>query len=106
MKTTGAESSLIARPLIEPRVLTEMNTEYGKGNEFYNVSCLSDSELCNRGQDNILRLYNLQGELLKSVQTESGNWPRHMAVTQSRDLVYTDPNDSSINIVNNPKITD
>nr|XP_022296942.1 uncharacterized protein LOC111106515 [Crassostrea virginica] len=52
------------------------------------VSCLSDSELWTCGNGHILRLYNLQGELLRSVQTKSGHWPYDIAVTRSEDLVF------------------
>ncbi|XP_078331233.1 uncharacterized protein LOC144625058 [Crassostrea virginica] len=88
--------------LDEPQNLTGIQTEC---RELRSVSCLSDSELWTCGYyDNILRLYNLQGELLRSVQTKSGNWPRDIAVTRSGDLVYTDPLDSSINLVSATQI--
>nr|XP_022320423.1 uncharacterized protein LOC111122782 [Crassostrea virginica] len=88
--------------LDEPQILTDIQTEY-RG--LYSVSCLSDSELWTCGyNDNILRLYNLQGELLRSVQTKSGNDPRDIAVTWSGDLVYTDPRDRSINLVSGTQI--
>ena len=38
------------------------------------------------------------------MQTKSGDQPFDIAVTESRDLVYTDYNDSSINIVQNAQI--
>ncbi|XP_078331526.1 uncharacterized protein LOC144625198 [Crassostrea virginica] len=88
--------------LDEPRILTDIETEC---RDLYSVSCLSDSELWTRGDnDNILRLYNLQGELLRSVQTKSGNPPGDIAVTLSGDLVYTDYEDSSINLVSGTQI--
>nr|XP_022333206.1 uncharacterized protein LOC111130424 [Crassostrea virginica] len=87
--------------LDEPRILTDIQTEY-RG--LFSVSCLSDSELWTCGNDNILRLYNLQGELLRSVKTKSGHTPRDIAVTRSRDLVYTDSWDSSINLVSGTQI--
>ena len=87
--------------LDKPRILTDIQTEYGGLN---NVSCLSDSELWTRGDDNILRLFNLQGELLRSVQTKSGEWPRNIAVTRSGDLVYADHFDRSINLVRGTQI--
>ncbi|XP_078319771.1 uncharacterized protein LOC111122013 [Crassostrea virginica] len=93
-----------ARPFLDdPRILTEINTEYGtlclRG-----VSCLSDSELWTYGSDKTLKLYNLQGELLKSLQTKSGNMPWDIAVTRSGGLVYADPWDRSINLVSGTQI--
>ncbi|XP_022333218.2 uncharacterized protein LOC111130433 [Crassostrea virginica] len=87
--------------LDEPRILTDIQTEY---RELHSVSCLSDSELwiCGDNNDNILRLYNLQGELLRSVQTKSGNEPEDIAVTRSGGLVYADY--CSINLVSGTQI--
>ena len=92
------------RPLLdEPQILTDIQTEYTRG--LCSVSCLSDTELWTCGyNDNNLRLYNLQGELLRSVQTKSGNLPWDIAVTQSGDLVYADYEDSSINLVSGTQI--
>ncbi|XP_078331353.1 uncharacterized protein LOC111126577 [Crassostrea virginica] len=74
--------------LDEPRILTDIHTEC---EYLRSVSCLSDSELWTCGlDDNILRLYNLQGELLRSVQTKSGGTPWDIAVTRSGYLVYAD----------------
>uniref|UniRef100_A0A8B8CEB1 Uncharacterized protein LOC111118786 n=1 Tax=Crassostrea virginica TaxID=6565 RepID=A0A8B8CEB1_CRAVI len=86
--------------LDEPRILTDIQTEYKYLNS---VSCLSDSEFWTCG-DNILRLYNLQGELLRSVPTKSGNWSYDIAVTRSGDLVYADYMDSSIKLVSGTQI--
>ena len=84
------------------QVLTEIQTEY-KGLD--SVTCLSDSELwtCG-GTDKIMRLYNLQGELLKSVETKSGYVPQDIAVTSSGDLMYADYDDRSINLVSGTQI--
>ena len=88
--------------LDEPRILTDIQTEY-RG--LLSVSCLSDNDLWTCGDnDNILRLYNLQGELLRFVQTLLGNWPRDIAVTRRGDLVYTDPRDRSINLVSGTNV--
>ncbi|XP_078331346.1 uncharacterized protein LOC144625131 [Crassostrea virginica] len=84
--------------LDEPLILTDIQTEYKYGLE--SVTCLSDSELWTCGiDDNILRLYNLQGELLRSVQTKSRHYSYNIAVIRSGDLVYTDAGDRSINLV-------
>ncbi|XP_034304715.2 protein wech [Magallana gigas] len=101
MESPGAESSPLDRPLIDvPRIITQINTEC-RG--LHGVSCLSDEEMwtCD---DNIMRLYNLRGELVKSVKTKSGSDPEDIAVTRRGDLVYTDNNDRTVNIVKNKKI--
>ncbi|XP_065939003.1 tripartite motif-containing protein 43A-like [Magallana gigas] len=104
MESPGAESSLLDRPLIDvPRIITQINTEYGR-DSLHGVSCQSDEEMWTRGEDNIMRLYNLSGELVKSVKTKSGNYPLDIAVTRSVDLVYTDYDDRTVNIVKNKKI--
>ena len=83
--------------LDEPKVITTIQTECNI--HLFSVSCQSDSKLLTCGNDKILRLYNLKGELLRSVQTKSENKPWDIAVTRSGDLVYTDYHDSSINLV-------
>nr|XP_022333229.1 uncharacterized protein LOC111130443 [Crassostrea virginica] len=98
----GSLSTLAITFLLdEPRILTDIQTEY---RYLDSVSCLSDSELWTCGDDNILRLYKLQGELLRSVQTKSGYNPWDIAVTRSGDLVYTYHRDSSVNLVSGTQI--
>ncbi|XP_052691305.1 uncharacterized protein LOC128169179 [Crassostrea angulata] len=102
MESPGAESSPPDRPLIDvPRIITQIDT---KCIPLYSVSCLSDEKMWTRGDDNIMRLYNLRGELVKSVKTKSGNDPWDIAVTRSGDLVYTDYWDRTVNIVKNTQI--
>ena len=68
----------------EPPILKDIQTQYkGWHNTLRSVSCLSDNELWTCGDDKILRLYNLQGELLRSVQTKSGNNPQGIAVIKN-----------------------
>nr|XP_034333703.1 uncharacterized protein LOC117680578 isoform X3 [Crassostrea gigas]XP_034333704.1 uncharacterized protein LOC117680578 isoform X3 [Crassostrea gigas] len=101
----GAESFPPERPLIDvPRIITDINTEYGQSSELYSVSCLSDNELWTSGLGNMMRLYNLHGKLVKSIQTTSGEIPEDIAVTQSGELVYTDPHERTVNIVKNTQI--
>nr|XP_034333729.1 uncharacterized protein LOC105329323 [Crassostrea gigas] len=105
MDSLGAESSPPGRPLIDvPWIITEINTEYGKSNELRCVSCLSDDEVWTSGGDNMMRLYNLHGKLVRSIQTKSGNRPENIAVTQSGELVYIDASDRTVNIVKNTQI--
>eukprot|EP00105_Crassostrea_gigas_P036008 XP_019920156.1 PREDICTED: tripartite motif-containing protein 55 [Crassostrea gigas] len=105
LDSPGAESSPTDRPLIDiPWIITEINTEYGEYNELLCLFCLSNDELWTRGEDNMMRLYNLHSKLVKSIQTKSGNMPLDIAVTQSGELVYTDPYDRTVNIVKNTQI--
>ncbi|XP_078342040.1 uncharacterized protein LOC144627897 [Crassostrea virginica] len=104
-KQIGSLSELtILYPLLdEPRILTDIYTSM-LTIDLGNVSCLSDSELWTCGDYIVLDLHNLQGKLLRSVQTKSGNVPCDIAVTGSGDLVYTDDRDRSINLVSGTQI--
>eukprot|EP00105_Crassostrea_gigas_P003567 XP_011416464.1 PREDICTED: tripartite motif-containing protein 3-like [Crassostrea gigas] len=105
MESPGAESSPSDRPLIGvPRIVTNINTDFGNSSSLQSVSCLNDDEIWMCGSSNLMRLYNLQGELVKSVTTKSGNTPWDIAVTRSGDLVYTDNSDRTVNIVKNAQI--
>eukprot|EP00105_Crassostrea_gigas_P010121 XP_011425297.1 PREDICTED: uncharacterized protein LOC105326820 [Crassostrea gigas] len=105
LDSPGAESCPLYRPLIDvPRIITDINTEYGESNRLDSVSCLSDDEVWTCGDDNMMRLYNLHGELVKSIQTKSGKIPWDIAVTKSGELVYTDYHDITVNIVKNTQI--
>lgn len=100
----GDNSPFIVNPKIEvPRIITQIKTAYGHSNALRSVSCLND-EVWVTGNDNFLRLYNLHGELMKSITTKSGNRPWDIAVTKRGSLVYTDPRDYSVNIVNDAQI--
>ena len=98
----GSESSPAGRSLLHvPKLITELETGYGSLNA---VTCLTDEKIWTRGGDKMLKLYNLRGKLLKSVQTKSGNVPEDVASTQSGDLVYSDYHERSINLVSGTKI--
>nr|XP_022309601.1 E3 ubiquitin-protein ligase TRIM71-like [Crassostrea virginica] len=110
-KTPGAVSSPPTRLLSDkllsdtPRILNDIQTEFGGySNGLYKVSCLSDEEIWTSGLNKVMKLYNLKGELLKSVQTKSGNRPQDIAVTRSGGLVYADYEDRSINLVSGTQI--
>ncbi|XP_062618622.1 E3 ubiquitin-protein ligase TRIM71-like [Saccostrea cucullata] len=102
-KSPEAGSSPPVKQLLdEPETVVTIHTKYGK---LYEVACLSDEEIWTSGNDKTMKLYSInQGSLLKSITTKSGNRPWDIAVTKSGDLVYTDNNDRTLNIVKNEKI--
>ncbi|XP_062588874.1 tripartite motif-containing protein 2-like [Saccostrea cucullata] len=103
MKTPEAVSCPPVKPLLdEPEIITTIDTGYK--DSLRSVTCLSDEEFWTRGGDKIMKLYNLQGKLLKSIQTKSGKWPHDIAVTMSGDLVYTDSDTRTVNIMKNDQI--
>uniref|UniRef100_K1RNK3 Tripartite motif-containing protein 2 n=1 Tax=Magallana gigas TaxID=29159 RepID=K1RNK3_MAGGI len=98
------ELTSVEGPLINvPPIITDINTEYGEF-KLRNVTCLDDEQIWTCGDENIMRLYNLQGELVQTIKTKSGNNPWAMAVTRSGDLVYADYHDKTVNIVKKKKI--
>lgn len=95
IQSPGVFSPLQYRILIDkPQVVTEINTEQS----VLNVACQSDDDVWVFG-DKYIRLFNLQGELKQLVQTKSGNVPSDIAVTRTGDLVYTDGDEKTVNIV-------
>nr|XP_011433467.2 uncharacterized protein LOC105318413 [Crassostrea gigas] len=102
MPTQGAESSPPDRSLMSvPRIISSIDTMY---EHISGVTCLNDTEIWTRGLNNIMNLYNLQGDLLKSIQTNTGNNPWDIAVTRSGELLYTDYHDRTVNIVKNTQV--
>ncbi|XP_062588269.1 uncharacterized protein LOC134249932 [Saccostrea cucullata] len=103
METPEAVSCSLVKPLLdEPELITTIDNGYELG--IYSVTCLSDEEIWTCGGDKIMKLYNLQGKVLKSIRTKSRNEPRDIAVTRSGDLVYTDTDTGTVNIAKNKQI--
>lgn len=75
--------------LTEPIVIHSITTEYrGFFKELHNVVLCDDDEIFMIGNNNKIRVYNLEGNLLHSLKTRNNT--RDLAVTQNDDLVYTD----------------
>ncbi|XP_034309857.2 E3 ubiquitin-protein ligase TRIM71 [Magallana gigas] len=105
MDSLDAESSTLHRTLkYVPQIITTINTEYGNLCRLRHVSCVSDEEFWTCGNDNMVRLYNLKGELVKSIKSRLGYSPQGIAVTKNGNLVYTDKGDRTVNIVNKTKV--
>lgn len=92
------------RPLLPYQiVITNIFTESGKNN-LCHVSCVSNKEIWTSGCDEFLRLYNLEGKLVKSIKTKSGNVPIAIAIIRFDDLIYADNYDRSVNIVKGTEV--
>lgn len=92
------------RPLIDvPRIITEIPTEYA---HVCSVSCSSDDQIWMCGRESIIRLYNMKGQLMKSIPTKSGFFPKNITVTGSGDLVFIEQRhgDSTLNMLINSEI--
>ncbi|XP_048766339.2 uncharacterized protein LOC125673694 [Ostrea edulis] len=101
MKSAEAISSPPVKPLLdEPRLTATIGTGYRP----YSVSCLSEDQVWTCGDNEIMKLLNLRSKLLKSIKTKSENIPEDIAVTRDGDLVYTDPDKGTINLVKNKQI--
>ncbi|XP_022304651.2 uncharacterized protein LOC111111793 [Crassostrea virginica] len=83
-----------------PGGTTDIATGYDR---LWNMACLSDEEIWTCGNGGLLKLYNLQGDLLKSVNT--GLWGiTDIAVTQSGNVVFQAQESRSIYIVKNTDV--
>lgn len=63
----------------------------------FNVTCLRDEVIWTSGRDHFIRQYNLHGELVKTIETKPA--PYDIEVTKSGDLVYTDYDAGTVNLV-------
>lgn len=92
----------LLKPLLdEPQIICTIKTEYeGVMKELCSIASCCDEEIWTCGKNDIMRLYSLQGKILKSILTESGNKPQDIAVSKG-ELVYTDYLVRTVNIVNN-----
>uniref|UniRef100_K1Q7S7 Uncharacterized protein n=1 Tax=Magallana gigas TaxID=29159 RepID=K1Q7S7_MAGGI len=106
METSEAGSSPLKPLLDKPRIISTIHTHYrGIRKWLCGVTCHSDVEVWTCGYDfKIMSLYNLQGKLLKSIQTKSDNSPEDIAVTRSGDLVYTDRQTRTWNTVKSTRV--
>lgn len=104
-KSQDADYSPLDTQLIDvPRIITEIDTNNGDSNRLRCIPCVSDNEVWTCGLDSIMRLFNLQGKLVKSIQSKSGRTPSNLEVTRNNNLVYTDYDDKTVNIVQNTQI--
>lgn len=89
---SAVQSTYLDRPLVdEPCVISYIKTKYRVLSKLIGVCCLSDEQIWTCGYNDItMRLYNLQGEPVESIKTKSEAMPWDIALTGTKDLVYTD----------------
>lgn len=80
--------------LDKPIHIKTMKTDH---DSLFNVTCLRDEAIWTSGRDKFIRQYNLHGELVKTIETKSA--PYDIEVTKSGDLVYTDYDAGTVNLV-------
>lgn len=103
LRTLEADSFFPSTPLMdEPKVTTVIDTGYT--NPLHSVICHKDTEVWTCGIYSIMKLFNLQGKLVKSIKSKSGSRPMDIAKRRSWNLVYTDYYDCTVNIVENTQI--
>lgn len=89
-----------------PQIITSINTQYKGHLKWLNsISCYSDEEILTCGDNSkIMSLYNLKGELMKTIQTKSENTPYDIMAIKNGDLVYADYKDRTVNIVRDRQV--
>jgi hypothetical protein len=87
--------------LDEPRLVATIETGY---TQLYSVSFLSEKGVWTCGLTEFIKLFNLQGKLLTSIQTKSGKRPEDFTVTREGDLVYIDCYSETVNLMKNDQI--
>lgn len=105
IKSLGIKSNLskISKMFIdEPQIIMDVKTDHVLSSVF----CQNETDFWTCGEDKDMKLHNLKGELLTSLQSKSGNIPWDVTVTKEGDLIYSDRKDSSINIVKSEGIVE
>ncbi|XP_048741085.2 uncharacterized protein LOC125655015 [Ostrea edulis] len=68
-------------------------------NPLYNVACVGVDEAWVSGKDKTIRRVDIHGSVRDTVTTTCKTWPDDITVTRQGELVYSDANKSTVNIV-------
>jgi hypothetical protein len=71
----------------EPELVSTINTGYKQPRS---VSCLSDEEFWTSARISDMKCFNVQGTIINTIKTKSGERPGDIAVTSDGDIVYSD----------------
>lgn len=102
MESSRTASSSINRPLLlKPQTLATIETGY---DHLHDVTCLSDQQIWTLGNNNVMKLFNLNGKLLETFHTNLGNQQSNISITRRGEIAFTDNSDCTVNIVKNKRI--
>jgi hypothetical protein len=71
----------------EPQLVATIKTGYEC---LRSVTCLNEDEFWASAKVSDMKCFNIQGTVINTIQTKSGEWPRDIAVTRNGDLMYSD----------------
>ncbi|XP_048740317.2 uncharacterized protein LOC125654400 [Ostrea edulis] len=68
-------------------------------NPLFHVACVGVDEVWVSGKDKIIRRVDIHGSVRDTVTTTCLDWPNDITVTRQGELVYSDANNRTVNIV-------
>ncbi|XP_062590055.1 tripartite motif-containing protein 2-like [Saccostrea cucullata] len=102
-ESQGYSCPPVKQLLDKPKIINTIHTWYKIS--LYSLVHQSDEKLWTRGDSSTMKLYRVsKGSLLNSITTKSRSIPTDVAVTKKGHLVFIDPSDNTIYIVNNEKM--
>ncbi|XP_052676582.1 uncharacterized protein LOC128157945 [Crassostrea angulata] len=87
--------------LDEPELVAIIQTGY---KDLRCVTCLNEDKIWTSGETNDIKCFNIKGSLFQTIKTKSGNWRNDIAVDSDGDLLYSDCETKTVNIVKNGQI--
>ena len=82
------------------RVIATIPTTYSP---LYGVSCVGEAEAWIYGKNKIITRIDIHGAVKDTVTAKCLEWPAGISVTRSRELIYSDDNTDTVNIVRDGK---
>ncbi|XP_056001295.1 E3 ubiquitin-protein ligase TRIM71-like [Ostrea edulis] len=73
-------------------------------NPLYQVACVGVDEVWVSGEDKTIRRVDIHGSVRDTVTTTCKTWPDGITVTRQGELVYSDANNRTVNIVRHGRI--
>ncbi|XP_052712325.1 uncharacterized protein LOC128186546 [Crassostrea angulata] len=87
--------------LDEPELVATIQTGYGY---LRSVTCLNENSIWTSRETSDIKCFDVEGTLLKTIKTRSGEWLRDIAVDSNGDLLYCDWGNRTVCRVKNGRI--